>query len=133
MRKTLIWLPVVLLMALLTACGASSDQTVVVTDEANGTTVALRPGQTLVVRLEANPTTGYTWELGEVDRAVPVGEAGYTPSASDQQMVGSGGTAEWRFEAVGSGTTVLTLHYLRPWEPNTEPAKTFSLTVNVAK
>ncbi len=125
----------VVLIALLTACDASPSHTIVVTDEANGTTVSLRPGQTLVVRLKANPTTGYRWELIKVNQAILklTGKAGYTPSISDQQIVGSGGTAEWRFEAVGSGTTVLTLHYLRPWTSNAKPAKMFSLTVKVAK
>ncbi len=130
------WLWMGMFVFLLVACGRSATSApVVVTDDANGTTVTLQPGQTLVVRLAANPTTGYLWQIAEVDRAVlrPLGEeAGYTPQASDGARLGAGGTAEWRFEAVGQGTTVLTLHYLRPWEADAAPARTFTLTVKIA-
>ncbi len=120
------------ILLLLGACGRSAHQ-VVLTEGDNGRAITLKAGDVLVVRLAANPTTGYTWTLAAVDEAVlhPAGEAGYTPEPAAQGRVGAGGTAEWRFVAAGNGTTTLELLYTRPWETPSQPGKTFSVTVTV--
>ncbi len=119
-------------LLLLGACGKTA-QPPVLTDQDNGRTLTLKPGQVLVIHLPANPTTGYTWMLAEVDDTVlqAAGEAGYTPAPGSQEQVGSGGTAAWRFVAVGTGTTTLKLVYARPWEKPPKPVQTFTVTVTV--
>ena len=131
MKTLLKWLSLLALLALAACSGKSAPLTV--TDADNGKAVTLTAGQTLIVRLASNPTTGYEWQLQSADAAVikPVGEAGFTPAPAPTGMVGTGGIAEWRFEAVGEGTTTLTLSYQRPWEQNATPEQTFTLTVTV--
>jgi predicted secreted protein len=96
----------------------------------NGRKIELNKGQTLVITLEANPTTGYTWEAAEFDEHVlrQVGEIEFQPESS---AIGAGGVQILRFEAVNSGKTSLKLVYHRPWEKNVKPLKTFSLQVIV--
>ena len=102
--------------------------------EDNGRQVALVPGQMLVIALESNPTTGYSWELIEGDSAVvqQVGEVEFSASAQEgEQLVGAGGTETFRFGAVDQGQTTLTLVYHRPWEKGVAPLETFSVEVVV--
>jgi inhibitor of cysteine peptidase len=99
----------------------------------DGTAIELNAGQMLMVTLESNPTTGYSWEVSEVDRSVlsQVGEAEFQEAPKeDEQMVGVGGTETFRF-ASAPGSTTLTLVYHRSWETNVEPVDTFTVEVTV--
>jgi len=97
----------------------------------NGRTVPLSVGQLVVISLDANPSTGYTWEIKGLNQAVvqQVGEMEFKPSS---ELAGAPGTAIFRFKAVSPGQTTLTLIYHRPWEQNVPPAKTFSIQLTVS-
>jgi len=103
-------------------------------DEADdGGQVELVLGQTLVVTLESNPTTGYRWELVEDAESIlkQIGSAEFKPSETDETLVGAGGWEIFRFRAVRSGQMNLQLVYRRPWEGRAEPPQTFTLEVTV--
>ncbi len=97
-----------------------------------GKTIHLQTGQRLVVALEGNPTTGYTWEAPGLDQSVlkPVGEPDFK---ADSSAAGSGGRMSLTYEAVNPGQVELALVYHRPWEQNVDPLQTFNVTVNVAR
>ena len=101
-------------------------------EQDNGTTVALKPGDTVAIVLEGNPTTGYGWtvDLSDEDAAIleQVGEPSYVP---DSGLIGAGGTYTFTFRALAAGDATLALHYSRAWE-SVPPLKTFSVTVAVA-
>ena len=120
-----------LLVVLLSACGGG-DQ-VVVGEADQGSTVELEVGQVLVVELVSNLTTGYSWQVLEVDAAVLAqqGEPEYVEDSQSEGLVGAGGIETFRFEALQAGQTSLSLGYLRPWEENVDPIETFSITVTV--
>lgn len=95
----------------------------------NGQEVKLRKGQILVITLEGNPTTGYTWAVAEpTDILRQVGEIKFKPQSD---MLGAGGVQIIKFEALKAGETTLNLVYHRPWEKGVEPLKTFSINVFV--
>jgi predicted secreted protein len=96
--------------------------------------VELEQGQILVVTLESNPTTGYSWEVVETQESVleQIGEAEFKPSQTGEPpLVGAGGWEIFRFKAISAGQTSLKLVYHRPWEEGVEPLKTFSIQVAV--
>lgn len=95
-----------------------------------GRSVELRLGDELQVSLPANPTTGYQWEVNAVDDAIlrPLGVPTFEPHGG---AVGGGGKMIMRFEAVGSGPTVLKLIYRRPFEKDRSGARTFAVDVTV--
>ncbi len=111
------------------AAAAGAGTIVTVGPAANGKTVRLKVGATLVVRLAGNPTTGYTWSTKAVDRRVlkPLPIA-YSASSN---LPGSGGIFRIRFRAIARGTTTLRLVYARPFE-HTAPPRRFSLRVVVS-
>ena len=83
------------------------------------------------ISLEANPSTGYSWELtGPLDDKVVV-ELGSDHQAGEGTGVGVPGQQLFRFQAVGKGTATIGLQYVRPWETGVAPAKTSEFTVNV--
>jgi inhibitor of cysteine peptidase len=130
---------------LLAGCGQARDanvegktegevaQEVTLGAEDHGSRGELSAKQMLVVRLASNPTTGYSWEVAEIDEAVlaQVGEAEFVvDDLRDPPPLGAGGTETFRFAVQGGGRTQLTLVYHRPWE-EVEPLETFSVEVVV--
>ena len=99
------------------------------TERDAGRNISLRAGQTLEVLLAGNPTTGFRWEVAEVDPAVlrQQGDPVYTPSSF---LIGASGTFLFRF-ASAPGRTTLRLVYRRSWETGLPPTQTFQVTVVV--
>ena len=119
-----------------TGC-ATRPVTHTVTPADNGSTVNLVTGDFLVVNLESNPSTGYSWRTMELNSWViaatkrPSFSASEATNAEGQRLVGAPGTLTQEFRAVGPGTSLLKFASLRPWETNAEPGQTFELTVVV--
>ena len=102
-------------------------------DESTSAPVSVTRGQTLVVTLDANVTTGYRWEAmpGFTPTLVQIGTADYSAPAAAQGQVGTPGTMTFRFRAAEPGTAALELAYRRSFEPNVAPAKTVRYDVTV--
>ncbi|NMB69244.1 MAG: protease inhibitor I42 family protein [Chloroflexi bacterium] len=116
------------------AAGGGGDQAeVLVEKDANGTTVTLDVDQVLAIKLESNPTTGYAWQVMEVDETILQAEGGpeMIEPAQATPMLGAGGWQVFRYRAKASGETVMTLGYARSFEPDVAPIETFTLTVKV--
>ena len=127
MKRILAWISVALLLGLaLTACSKVTQAD----EDSNGQTVTLKSGETLRLKLRGNPTTGYTWHLGDFDSSV-LEQSGDPAYQADTLLTGSGGTYTYEFKAAGSGTVTLDFSYSRSWEEGTPPYKTFTLTVVV--
>ncbi len=95
----------------------------------NGKTITVNKGETFTVKLDENPTTGYSWNM-TVDNGLQVVSDRYVPS--EPQLMGSGGYHEWTIKAVDNGTYKVKGVYRRPWEPITGSEQRYTLTVKVA-
>jgi len=107
--------------------------TVEVNEDNNSGQIELKQDQILVVTLESNPSTGYSWKPTKNDKSILIqlGKAEFKPSeTSEPPMVGSGGWEIFRFRAISAGQMTLELIYHRSWE-DAEPLKTFSIQVTV--
>ena len=85
-------------------------------------------GVSFTINVNANPTTGYTWEVG-FDQSLLKLVRRYTPSGTG--MIGAGGVESFEFQGMKVGETEVYLNYKRPFEPN-NPAletKTFKVTI----
>jgi len=127
--RTLFVMSFFLILALFSGCGTNGTQ---VTDADNGKEITLKPGEILTVTLESNPTTGYSWQVMEIDEAIlsQDGEPQYKQSPGTEGLTGAGGAETFHFKAVSSGKTRLEFGYMRPWE-SVQPAETFSIQVIV--
>jgi inhibitor of cysteine peptidase len=97
----------------------------------NGAQVDLQLGDEIVITLDSNPSTGYTWEAENLDTTMfkSSGEPIFT--RGDSTLVGSGGTLTLTFKALKTGNSTLTLIYHRPWETGVSPINTFTVNVIV--
>ncbi len=121
----------ILIGGVLAACGERTPPAPTnLTAADNGRDVTLQVGAELVLTLEGNPTTGYGWEVEQVDAAVLAqqGEPEYTAAAN---IPGSGGVFVFRFTAQAAGSTPLVLGYSRPFEPDTPPIEVFTVQITV--
>ncbi|MBB5421629.1 protease inhibitor I42 family protein [Paraburkholderia atlantica] len=83
-----------------------------ITEADNGTTVELGAGETFVLYLSENATTGYRWAIDGLDTGlVELQESDYIGGS---EAVGSGGKAHWTFHVMAPGTTYLKLKLWRP-------------------
>ena len=92
---------------------------------------AMKVGQQWKLILDSNATTGYEWVIQPgMDAAVLEIVSSEYVSPEDTGAVGVGGTQEFVFRAIGTGTTSVLLHYIRSWEPDS-PANAFTFDVTV--
>ena len=114
------------------AVASSANVTVRLTAERDGDSTSMHPGDRLEIALRGNPTTGYEWDIASFDRSILAeGNHEYVPdTSSSNPLVGAGGTFIFRFTAVASGRTPLTLIYHRSWE-TVPPLDTFAADVVV--
>lgn len=126
-RKTHLFACLAILLVL-AACGPAGTT---LTASDNGGQIKVKTGDLIVIQLEGNPSTGYTWEAQNLDVAMfeMLGEPEFKSDNPD--LVGSGGTLTLTFKTLKAGTATLNLVYHRPWEADVEPLDTFSITVTI--
>ncbi len=109
----------------------SSHPAVNVGSSYSGKQVELSVGQSLVVTLDSNASTGYSWTQPQIsDDSVLSATGNQTIAPQTTLVVGAPGKEEWTFKALKKGTSTISMEYSRPWE-STPPAETFDLTVVV--
>jgi len=84
--------------------------------------ITIRVGKSKTIDLPANHTTGYSWQMRELnaqDRiVVEVGEPEYVEKEHAEGMVGVGGFEHWTLKGVQKGTVKVLFEYLRKWNPD---------------
>ena len=98
----------------------------------NNTTINATTGEFLVVTFEtASPSTGYWWEVAELNEQVlrQIGDVAFVQDYAEPGFVGVPGKQIATFEVVGAGNATINMVYHRPWETNVEPVDTFTLNV----
>ncbi|MDK3156638.1 protease inhibitor I42 family protein [Kamptonema cortianum] len=97
--------------------------------------ITLKSDEKFVVRIEGNPTTGYSWvhpATRDFRVAIPDGAEQFVPAEETADgRVGAPGHFEFPFKTVGPGSKKLIFRYERPWEKDVEPARVAELTVTV--
>jgi inhibitor of cysteine peptidase len=129
LMRTVVVMSFFLALALFSGCGTNG---ISLTEADNGEQITVRPGDIVTLTLASNPTTGYSWQVMEIDAAILVqdGDPEYKQTPGSEGLVGAGGTETFRFKALSAGRTSLNLGYMRPWE-SVQPIETFEIQVVV--
>jgi len=116
-----------------TVAAASADNSGprVVNVSESGKQIELSPGDSLVVTLDSNPSTGFAWSISAITDEGVIDDVNNEFKGADTGMMGAGGQEVWTFEAGDKGTSTIEMQYSRPWETGIEPAATFNVTVVV--
>ena len=99
-----------------------------------GQEVEVAVGESLVLALESNRTTGFQWALVENSDQTALQHAGhkYVPyENTDPPLPGVGGKELWSFKALKEGKSTIFMEYSQPWDGGIKQARTFTLTVVV--
>jgi inhibitor of cysteine peptidase len=94
----------------------------------NSTMVSMDKGTVFTVRLNENPTTGYTWNATATAGLTVLNS---TYIGSNSGLMGAGGVHEWTIQATGNGAQQFNATYERSWELVGNETQ-YQLIINVA-
>lgn len=86
--------------------------------------ISLKRGNSTIISLPSNPTTGYSWSLNSKNTRntiVGIKELPYKPDNTG--LIGSGGVQSWEVTGKKRGNAHIRFDYKRPWEKGVAPAK----------
>lgn len=103
-------------------------------ESANGSTITVATGgETFGIRLNENPTTGYSWNATITPGLILVSD-GYEPNPETAGLMGAGGTHHWILRSGNeAGEEQFSAIYKRSWENVTGSEETFVLHVTIKK
>jgi inhibitor of cysteine peptidase len=121
--RVIVALTLAMVMSLLLASGFMSAMAplpntpneVNLSEQDSGREVALGASDVLALRLESNPSTGYSWQVTEMDSKI-LSQWGDVTFEAKSELLGAPATQVTRFAAMAEGETTLRLAYMRPWE-----------------
>lgn len=115
------------------ADGGSKVATKTLDETAEGKTIDVAAGQTLVLLLGANPTTGFDWSVTKAPAALGNAESGYVQGGAGQMGAPGKRRFTWTVRtALPAGEHAVELAYARSFEKGVAPFKTFRLKVRRA-
>jgi inhibitor of cysteine peptidase len=97
-----------------------------------GKNISVNVGNTFLLELPSNPTTGFDWHFDNLDeKTFQIISSGYTPVAP--QLCGSGGKDYWTIKALKPGNYKIKLLYYRTWEGKRKAAQEAIFNIKVMK
>ena len=90
-------------------------------------------GDTIMVTLGSNPTTGFTWpDIAQISNHEIVKQTDHNfVSPGQTAVLGASGNDVWTFKALNTGTTIISMDYSQPWEDGEKAEWTFIATIIV--
>lgn len=112
----------------------SKGRTINLTSADNGKAIKAAVDDIVLIKLKANPTTGYIWSPAKQAEgsAVEFKSRKYMTLGKTPPMPGQGGESTFTYNVVGAGKATILLSHRRPWEKKTKPAKLFTVTIEAS-
>lgn len=119
----------VLILVFLTACSTPLN----LSGKDSGTRRTVHTGQKVMIRLDENPSTGYSWQFFITPaKQTVITDIAENYAAPDTPLAGAGGIKEYSFTAAQKGSVTVTGYYFRPWEkPNEQTDQKVVYTIQV--
>ena len=89
-------------------------------------------GNELILDLDANPTTGYSWVITSAPEQFASDYDNYVQDEAEEDMTGVGGTQEYHIVALNDGTGTMTLEYKQDWDGG-ESDGTYELKLEISR
>ncbi len=115
-----------------TAEGTTVPASLTLNEADDGGSFEIQAGGTIELSLQANPSTGFAWEMDDPDPEASlleqIGEPVFV--SDDPDAAGAGGIITYTFRAVDRGTMVVRLVYYPP-DPTEDPTGSFQVDLTV--
>jgi len=95
----------------------------------NGKTVEARVGESVVIELPENPTTGYLWTLNVKEETGTASLSNSRYTAPKQSGIGGGGTRMFTVKVQSSGIVTVDMKLRRQWEPESTAIDRFNTVI----
>ena len=95
------------------------------TKSENNNSLSVHKGDTVMIELEETPTSGYMWNIAEINSAIAQLQSSNYELASP--AMGGGGKRKFVFYITGPGNGSISLKNLRQWSGDV--AETFSVNL----
>jgi len=129
-----------LVMGAVAGCGSSKTTPTTPTTPTKKTSVktyteadkniTAKVGETFIIKLKSNATTGYQWQItGPLSPAVVKVSNVYVPDKAAAGTTGSGGVENWTFKAVSAGDALIQMEYLQAGSNANGGNANFNVTV----
>ena len=113
-----------------TASNSLGEKSTMVLINDSGRTVEVFQDDSLTIKLESNPSTGYRWHFEEIDQnCLELIDKSTESLAEGKKIDGAPINRYWVFKARKPGTSSIRMSYYRKWEGPGHSKKTFDLTV----
>jgi predicted secreted protein len=103
----------------------------VITEKQDKSTVKITKGTDLVIKLEGQPSTGFTWLVAKNNAEVLTYSGKPEIEKPKAPVIGGKVKMGFRFATKATGVSEVELNYLRPFEKDKKPDKTFKVKVEV--
>ncbi len=100
--------------------------TLTFTENDSGSTVNVNPGDTVILTLVENPSTGFRWFM-DASRGLILRSDEYEPSGTG--LIGAAGKRTWTYTVSVSGMLSISGIYKQGWMPTTGQENTFTLSL----
>ncbi len=87
-------------------------------------------GDTIVVDLKENPTTGYSWNM-TYSSGLELKDDMFLQESMHVNLAGVGGSHKWIFEVTDTEEQNISAVYIRPWEERTGIENSYNLAIIV--
>ncbi len=124
--KTLRLMLLILVLCLLVLAGCTKSADHFYTEGSQSVEIA--SGEQFTIKLEANMTTGYEWQVEYDDSLLALLESEYVPD-DENGPPGSGGAQFFTFEGLTTGVTEIVLVYKQPWMEEIDQELVFAVTI----
>ena len=91
--------------------------------------VEVMVGESFIISLDSNPTTGYEWEVNFELNFIKHDEEKDRKFYRTSDEIGAGGKEEFEFQPLKSGKTEIIMRYKRVWEAEPIEKKVFNIEV----
>jgi len=103
---------------------------IIIVKENAGKTFKAIQGNSILIRLDENRSTGYQWEIDlSDDQVISLEKTDYTPGA--KKKIGSGGARTFNLKAESSGSVKILLRLKNEWKPDDSAIDKFEVTIKV--
>ena len=120
----------IILAVVLSAAGCL-EQTY--SSESNGSIIRMEPGDTALISLGENPSTGFIWNVTTSGDLSITGDkySSGNPIGEIMGMIGSGGSRSWHLTIGNDHVQTFSAKLRRPGEPVNRTLSTFEITFSV--